>query len=110
MPDITTSPENSTSYSTNTADSTGIRGWVCPRCGRVNSPYIKHCDCSPPEKSNYGNVDYRYDIDWVKAPTVTVPDRMVYTGNACKNCPTNPANGGDGHCNCILGDYNKVTC
>lgn len=21
-------------------------GWVCPRCGRVNAPWVAHCDCT----------------------------------------------------------------
>lgn len=21
-------------------------GWICPRCGRVNAPWIDHCDCN----------------------------------------------------------------
>ncbi len=23
-------------------------GWICPRCGKVHSPYSTHCDCTPP--------------------------------------------------------------
>ena len=24
-------------------------GWVCPRCGKVNAPFIGSCDCKPDE-------------------------------------------------------------
>ena len=24
----------------------GERGWLCPRCGRVNAPWVRQCDCS----------------------------------------------------------------
>jgi hypothetical protein len=29
-----------------------LEGWVCPKCGRVNAPFIDHCPCSN------GNVSY----------------------------------------------------
>jgi hypothetical protein len=22
-------------------------GWLCPKCGRVNAPFMDHCDCVP---------------------------------------------------------------
>ena len=22
-------------------------GWICPRCGKVNAPFIVSCDCKP---------------------------------------------------------------
>ena len=24
-------------------------GWICPRCGKVNAPFIPNCDCKPDE-------------------------------------------------------------
>ncbi len=25
-----------------------MQGWVCPRCGKVHSPYSMECNCTPP--------------------------------------------------------------
>ena len=28
-------------------------GWICPRCNKVNAPFVKECDCN--DDSNYTN-------------------------------------------------------
>lgn len=25
-------------------------GWICPRCGKANAPFIGWCDCTPNDK------------------------------------------------------------
>lgn len=65
-------------------------GWVCPRCGRVNAPWASQCGCS-------GSMFVKIN---------TPPE---FKASPCASCSTNPANGGSGNCNCILGTP-QVTC
>ena len=65
-------------------------GWVCPRCGRVNAPWASQCGCS-------GSIFVKIN---------TPPE---FKASPCASCSTNPANGGSGNCNCILGTP-QVTC
>ena len=38
------------------------QGWECPRCGRINAPWIRQCDCS---RSNWTiTSDWTYKPDW----------------------------------------------
>lgn len=30
-------------------------GWICPRCGKVNAPFIGWCDCKPNEVASNAN-------------------------------------------------------
>ena len=30
-------------------------GWLCPRCGRINAPFIDHCECKPGTYIQEGN-------------------------------------------------------
>lgn len=36
------------------------QGWECPRCGRINAPWVRQCDCS----RNY--TQDKWDITWNK--------------------------------------------
>ena len=38
------------------------QGWECPRCGHINAPWIRQCDCS---RSNWTiTSDWTYKPEW----------------------------------------------
>lgn len=60
---------------------TAERGWECPRCGRINAPWVRQCDC--PNNNNWTiTTDWTYKPEWWKEVTCqgtkTVPDSNVY--------------------------------
>ena len=42
--DSTTGTSTSTTYTTNSKPPTEY-GWACPRCNRINAPWVRQCDC-----------------------------------------------------------------
>lgn len=61
--DSSTGTSSSTTYFTKPTYSTE-KGWECPRCGRINAPWVRQCDCSS---------DYPYYEEWWKKITCS-PD------------------------------------
>lgn len=43
------------------------KGWICPCCGRVNAPWVAHCDCT----GWYYQPYYPYYPNTNPYPTVT---------------------------------------
>ena len=68
------------------------QGWICPRCGRVNAPWVMTCPC----KSNAYIFKEEKPITYTTTTTSSVPA-------SCKECSKHPSNGGDGICHCTLG-------
>ena len=59
------------------------QGWECPRCGRINAPWVRQCDCS---RSNWTiTSDWTYKPDWWKEVTCSPdtfkvhPETTIYT-------------------------------
>ena len=66
------------------------KGWVCPRCGRVNAPWVSQCSCD-------GNIYIKINTQPISVPS------------ACATCSNHPSNGGSGICLCTLATP-KITC
>ena len=84
------------------------QGWECPRCGRINAPWVRQCDCS---RSNWtitcDDLVYKtYKPEWWKE--VTCHDDSVMNNPTTYTTAYNNVVGGsdypDGH-----GGYTNVT-
>lgn len=59
-----------------------LMGWVCPRCGKVHSPFVPSCDCvdktkqdnviTPPQLP-YDTIPLYYQVPyWVNSSTAII--------------------------------------
>ena len=60
----TTSTNTSTTWHCPYTQPRAEQGWECPRCGRINAPWVRQCDCS---RSNWTiTTDWTYRPGWWK--------------------------------------------
>ena len=36
-------------------------GWICPRCGRVNAPFVTYCECKEEFATNLGSTQCNHE-------------------------------------------------
>lgn len=110
--DSTTSTGTSTTstYYTYTGSSPSYnaeKGWECPRCGRINAPWVRQCDC--PNNWNCPTITWTYPgkdshEDWWKT--------YVTCGQADANTYTtthNPVVGGSDYWDSNSNSYKNTT-
>ena len=53
--------------------------------------------------TDWDSIDIKTSTDWDSTHLDTLSNITAFGREACENCPSNPKNGGDGICFCILG-------
>lgn len=50
-----------------------MEGWLCPRCGRSNAPWVHHCDCM---------------ATWTSSSNTCLHNSIIYdtSGMRCADC------------------------
>lgn len=84
------------------------QGWECPRCGRINAPWVRQCDCSP--STSWDKITINPCDDWWKNYPITYDDNMfrihpetvIYTTNV------NQVAGGSDYKDSVTGDWVNV--
>ena len=79
-------------------------GWLCPRCGHINAPWVRQCDCSPATKITVNPCN-----DWWKNVKITCddtfkihPESITYTTNV------NQVAGGSDYKDSVTGNWVNV--
>ena len=70
-------------YSKNKEKSKGCDGWVCPKCGKSNAPWVRSCDCVAAKEYVPYPVPYYPDWTWRPYPywPVTYTNDDICEGN-----------------------------
>lgn len=94
--DSTTSTTSSCTYPCPLNHSKAEQGWECPRCGRVNAPWVRQCDCSNNWTITCGSNKLDYSNPWWKdyvtcnqADNVINSNSVTYSYNTNTDFPNN---------------------
>ena len=63
----------STTYTYNSPSYSAEKGWECPRCGRINAPWVRQCDCSP--STSWNKITVNPCDEWWRTK-ITCDDNM----------------------------------
>ena len=76
-----------------------MKQYNCPDCTHTEDT-CENCT----RYQMYHRTNFEYNIQWPYQPTITF-EKQTFTNipPACQNCPNHPSNGGNGNCNCTLG-------
>lgn len=85
------------------------KGWECPRCGRINAPWVRQCDCSPSSTISWDKITVNPCDNWWKDP-ITYDDNMfrIHPDSVTYTTSVNQVAGGSDYKNSVTGDWVNV--
>lgn len=85
------------------------RGWLCPRCGRINAPWVRQCDCSPSSTVSWDKITINPCDDWWRTE-ITRDDDMfkVHPETVVYTTSINQVVGGSDYKDPVTGDWVNV--
>lgn len=83
------------------------KGWECPRCGRINAPWVRQCDCSP--STSWDKITVNPCDNWWK-DQITYDDNMfrIHPDSITYSTNVNQVAGGCDYKNSVTGDWVNV--
>lgn len=58
------------------------KGWICPKCGKANAPFVKTCDCASNISQKCSKGEHKYTIQ----RTEKIDERYQIHHCKCVNC------------------------
>lgn len=86
------------------------QGWECPRCGRINAPWVRQCDCSPSTSTDiWDKITVNPCDNWWK-DQITCDDNMfrIHPETVTYTTKLNQVAGGSDYKDSATGDWVNV--
>ena len=83
------------------------KGWECPRCGRINAPWVRQCDCSPSSTISWDKITVNPCDNWWK-DQITCDDNMFRIHPETITYATNAVAGGSDYKDSVTGNWVNV--
>lgn len=104
----TTTTSTGTTYECPYIKPKAEQGWECPRCGRINAPWVRQCDCNRNNWSITWKDNSSEDEWWKKYVTCTSDTLKVHPDCAVYTTAHNFVVGGSDYQDPTTGDYVNI--
>ena len=108
--DTITGTSTNTSYINSNHSYKSEKGWECPRCGRINAPWVRQCDCSPSTYTSWDKITVNpCDKKWWTEITCSDDNTFkIHPESITYNTNINQIAGGSDYKDPVTGDWVNV--